>query len=90
MLRELPRTDDLVKVRTRLPLMWARTVWIVACVNGRREVIEMDLVIASEGWWRKISSSSGGETGWRECRFGPFVVGLRPASSRPASPARPA
>lgn len=90
MLRELPRTDGLVKVRTRLPLMWAKQICLVVSVGSRKEVVELDVVIASRGWWEKITASSGESGGWRECRFGPFVVGLRPASSRPASPARSA
>lgn len=67
--------DESARVRTRLPLMWARKVRLILRVAGEVKVTDVELVIASPGCWRKITSLDGRP--WTRMHFGPFCVGVR-------------
>jgi selenophosphate synthetase-related protein len=67
--------ERLVRVRTRLPLFWQRTIKLGIRAGGETVVVDLALVIASPGEWGRLISCDS--SGWWESRFGPFVVGAK-------------
>lgn len=74
-----------VPVRARVPLMWARTILLHVRRGPLQAVVELELVIASPGHWRRLVSADVDGDWWTQ-KFGPFVVGLRPARGVPSTP----
>ena len=69
-----------VKVRARVPLMWMRTIYLKVGKSPTHFLVELELVIASPGAWRKLTTcAENPEKAWWSGRYGPFVVGLRPS-----------
>lgn len=66
----------MARVRTKVPLLWSRRLRRSVRVGAELTVVEVDLVIASTGEWRKLMASGG--RAWSSLgSFGPFRVGTR-------------